>query len=113
MDEKEAEKWANYLSEQDQQVYLSDIQSVFAFDPDLLKSNLKILEVGAGTGILSQIMLKLNAEFEITALEPNPFMLNHISDKRLSCIQGFCDHSSDYFTAEGREQREGALVPVS
>lgn len=82
------------LSQADEAAYRADLQQVFPFF-----SGMQVLDAGAGSGTLSQILLQAAEELTLTALEPSPAMLGLLrskpSLKSVNCVQGFCDAPED------------------
>jgi SAM-dependent methyltransferase len=82
------------LSAEDVEAYRADLASVFAFHQD----GLRILDAGAGSGALSQVLCGLTG-LQITALEPSPAMLARLHARRelegVRTVEGFCDHLDD------------------
>jgi SAM-dependent methyltransferase len=91
--EREARQWAQYLNEEDTAAYLADLNRVCT-----LRQGLKILDAGAGTGILTRVLLSIDG-LSLTALEPNPWMLLHLNQQLgahgVRVVEGFCDNVSD------------------
>jgi SAM-dependent methyltransferase len=82
------------LTRQDQDAYLSDLAPIVQF-----REGMKILDAGAGTGTLCQILSRVPERLSITALEPVPAMLARLRNKpeldAVTTVEGFCDASSD------------------
>lgn len=96
-DANEAAAYDTYvgtLSAADDAAYLADLQQVFTF-----ASGMQILDVGAGSGTLSKILLQAVPQLALTALEPSPAMLGLLRSKpelnSVQCVQGFCDALED------------------
>ena len=81
------------LSANDEAAYFADLTQAFAF-----RSGMSVLDVGAGSGTLSKILLRI-AGLKITALEPASAMLALLRSKSelaaVKCVQGFCDALDD------------------
>jgi SAM-dependent methyltransferase len=95
-DADEAEQYdalVGHLSREDEDAYLSDLNRVFSF-----ASGMQILDVGAGTGALCQILSRLPG-LSLTALEPAPAMLAKLKSKAglsdIRAVEGFCDAIED------------------
>ncbi len=95
-DSAEADRYdavVGQLSREDEDAYLSDLDRVLQF-----RQGMKVLDVGAGSGALSSILLRMPG-LEITAMEPAPAMLARLTNKsRLSgieTVEGFCDAIDD------------------
>jgi SAM-dependent methyltransferase len=91
-DADEAERYdalVGHLSREGEDAYLSDLNRVFSF-----ASGMQILDVGAGTGALCQILSRLPG-LSLTALEPAPAMLAKLKSKAglsdIRAVEGFCD----------------------
>ena len=96
-DANEAAAYDTYvgtLSAADEAAYLADLQQVFTF-----ARSMQILDVGAGSGTLSKILLQAAPQLSLTAIEPSPAMLGLLRSKpelnAVQCIQGFCDALED------------------
>ncbi len=103
-DANEATAYDTYvgtLSDADEAAYLIDLKSVFQLRPGM-----EVLDVGAGSGTLSKILLQAAPDLSLTALEPSPAMLSLLKGKSelnsVEGIQGFCDAPEDraHFAAE-------------
>jgi RimJ/RimL family protein N-acetyltransferase/SAM-dependent methyltransferase len=97
-DEPEARSYAGQpglgtLSEDDQDAYLADILRVCP-----LQEGMRVLDVGAGTGALTGILMRLPG-LALTALEPSPAMLAHLRSRpelsRVTVVAGHCDDAGD------------------
>ena len=81
------------LEPEDEAAYLGDIRRVCKFD-----SGLRVLDAGAGTGVLSLLLVQL-APIVLTALEPAPAMRARLRSKpslqKVACVEGFCDSEAD------------------
>jgi SAM-dependent methyltransferase len=81
------------LEAADEAAYLDDIRRVCKLD-----SGMRVLDAGAGTGVLSLLLQQL-AALELTALEPSPAMLAKLRGKSrlrdVHCVAGFCDSEAD------------------
>ena len=113
------ESWISQMTEEDIDAVLQDIASSFA-----LKPGMKVLDVGAGTGAVLQILHRVEG-LDCSALEPSPAMLSKLRSKS-DCrpnetAQGFCDGPSDasHFPAEtfdvivGRHVVNGLYDPLT
>lgn len=83
------EAWILQLTSDDETAALADIRRVFGF-----RTEMKVLDAGAGTGTLSQMLLQVPG-LAVTALEPLPRMLEKLRSKpklkSIETIEGFCD----------------------
>lgn len=85
--------WTNARTAQDQLALLEDLLEYCPFTPGM-----KVLDVGAGTGVLSLALAKIDG-LNLAALEPCPALVEHLRKNLLfndiQITQGFCDHESD------------------
>jgi SAM-dependent methyltransferase len=96
-DQAEADRYdavVGTLTPQDQDAYLADLRRVLPFH-----EGMAVLDAGAGTGTLCEILMRLPERLSITAMEPAPSMLARLSNKpslaAVATLQGFCDAVDD------------------
>lgn len=81
------------LSAGDADAYLADLGQVNA-----LSNGQRVLDVGAGTGTLSQLLTRIQG-LSIVAMEPSPNMLALLREKpeltTVETVEGFCDAPAD------------------
>jgi SAM-dependent methyltransferase len=82
------------LTRQDHEAYLADLTEMLQF-----REGMSILDAGAGTGALCQILMHLPERPRMTALEPAPAMLGRLRNKAdlrdVDTVEGFCDAVED------------------
>ena len=82
-----------FLERADQDAYLSDIEQVVEFRPDM-----SVLDVGSGTGTLCKV-LQFVPGLQLTAMEPSAAMLSVLRDdpelSGVRTVEGGCDAVTD------------------